>query len=33
MMCRPHLVRGSDISEGAVLDLVTQDRGRAVSER
>ena len=33
MMRRPHLARGSDISEGAMLDLITQDRGRALSER
>jgi hypothetical protein len=32
-MRRPHLARGSDISEGAMLDLITQDRGRALSER
>src|SRR5262245_56753917 len=33
MMRRPHLARGSDISEGAMLDLITQDRGRPLSER
>jgi hypothetical protein len=33
MMRRPHLARGNDISEGTVLDLITQDRGRPLSER
>jgi hypothetical protein len=33
MVRRPHLSRGGDISEGAMLDLITQDRGRALSER
>ena len=33
MMGRPHLARGSDISESAMLDLIPQDCGRPLSER
>jgi hypothetical protein len=33
MMRRPHLARSSDIGEGAMLDLIAQDRGRPLSER
>jgi hypothetical protein len=33
MMCRPCLARGGDISEGATLDLITQDGGCPLSER
>ena len=32
-MRRPYLARGSDISDGAMLDLITQDCGRPLSER
>jgi hypothetical protein len=33
MMRRPRLARGSDISKGAMLDLIAQDCGRPLSKR